>query len=125
MSVERRDRLAKLVKLERRLKDFHETKRAGHLADANRAAEEAAAIAARIDAPDTLSNLFPDVYFRGIEIAAAAERGAMKLAEDEARHVAASTVRAGRVEEQWRAASRAVDEKSAETERQEMIDRKR
>ncbi len=125
MSVERRDRLAKLVKLERRLKDFHETRRAGHIADANRAAEEQAEIASRIDHPDSLSALFPGVYYRGIEHAAERQAKSLALAEEEAKHVAASTVRAGRVEDKWRAAARVVDDKAAENERQELIDRKR
>ncbi len=123
MSVERKKRLAKLVKLENRLKAFHESRHAGHLADASRHAGDAEAIRARFDDPSSLSSLFPDIYHRGIEVATAARAAALALAAAEEKAIAAATIRTARVEERHREASRVVDEKSSARELQELIDR--
>jgi hypothetical protein len=123
MSEERRRRLAKLVRLENRMKAFHESRHAGHLADANRAAADAAEIGTRFDDPDSLSSLFPEVYHRGIEAAHDARLKALDKAREEERQVAAATVRANRVEDRYREAARVVDEHAAARERQEFVDR--
>lgn len=123
MSQDRKKRLAKLVKLENRLKAFHESRRAGHLAEAGRAAGEAAEISARIDDPGSLSSLFPGLYFSRIEAALAAREDALELARAEERMIAAATVRTNRIGERYREASRVVDEADAARDRQEMVDR--
>lgn len=123
MSVERKQRLAKLVKLENRLKAFHESRHAGHLAEANRNAAEAADIAALFDDPGSLSNLFSDVYNRRIDAAMAARAAALENAEAEKKRIAAATVRTNRVEERFRAAARVVEEDTAARDRQELVDR--
>jgi hypothetical protein len=124
MSEERRKRLAKLVKLENRLKAFHESRHAGHLADARRSSEEAAEIGARFDDPDSLSLLFPELYHRKVESALAAREDALGLARAEEREIAASTIRTNRVGERYREAARVVDEQVAARDRQELVDRK-
>jgi hypothetical protein len=123
MSEERRRRLAKLVKLENRLKAFHESRHAGHLADASRAAADAVEIGARFDDPGSLSSLFPEVFHRGMEAAHDARLKALEKAREEERQVAAATVRANRVGDRYREAARVVDEHAAARERQEFVDR--
>jgi len=123
MSQERKKRLAKLVKLENRLKAFHESRHAGFLAEANRRAEEAAAIGARFDAPDSLSALFPEVYHRRIERATDEREAALAQARTEERRIAAATIRTSRVAERYREAARVVEEDTAARERQELVDR--
>lgn len=124
MNEERKRRLAKLVKLENRLKAFHETRHAGHLAEANRAGEEAKAIGDRFNDPNSLSALFPEVYHRRIEAALATRENSLGLARLEERKIAAATVRTSRIEEQYRHAVRAVDEQVAAREREELVDRR-
>jgi hypothetical protein len=123
MSVDRKKRLAKLVKLENRLKAIHETRRAGHIADANRAAGDVAAVTARFDDPDSLSSLFPQLYHRSVERSLAAGQQANALAKEEESKIAAATIRTNRVAERYREASRVVDEDFAAKERQELVDR--
>ena len=123
MSEERKRRLAKLVRLERRLKSVHETRHAGHLAAASRSAEDAAAISARIDAPDSLSGLFPELYHRHVEASLAAREKSLEQARREEKAIAAATIRATRVGERYRDAARAVEEHASALELQELIDR--
>lgn len=123
MSVERKKRLAKLVRLQNRLKQFHETRHAGHLAGAARAAAEAEVVRQRFDDPDSLSGLFPEIYHRRVEAFVAERDRNLGLAAEEAPKVAAATVRAARVEERYREAARAVDESAAAKELQELVDR--
>jgi hypothetical protein len=63
----RTERLKKLVEVQEQLKAFHEMRRATALAEAAAAGREAAELAARFDAPDSLTDLFPDLYARGVE----------------------------------------------------------
>jgi hypothetical protein len=123
MSEERKKRLAKLVKLENRLKAFHESRHAGHLADANRAAAEADEVRARFDDPASLSALFPELYHRKVESSVAAQAAALEQAKAEERRIAAATVRTNRVGERYREAARVVEEQRGARERQELVDR--
>jgi hypothetical protein len=123
VSEERKKRLAKLVKLENRLKAFHESRHAGHLAEARNAAADAAEVSARFDDPGSLSALFPQVYHRKVESALAEQARALENAKKEERQIAAATVRTNRVGERYREAARTVEEERAARERQELVDR--
>lgn len=124
MSVERKKRLAKLVVLQRRLKAFHETRHSGHVAAANAALDEAQELARRFDDPGSLSGLFPEVYHNRIAGALARREHSIASADDEARLVAAATLRANMVEDSYRDVARHVDEKAADKERLEIVERK-
>jgi hypothetical protein len=109
----RTERLRKLVEVQEQLKAFHEMRRATALAEAAAAGREAAELAARFDAPDSLADLFPDLYARGVERALRRQDRKLASAETEAGHVATQTARTNMVERSWREAARA-DERHAE-----------
>lgn len=124
MSAERKKRLAKLVVLQRRLKDFHETRHSGHVAAAHAAEDEARELIRRFDDPASMSSLFPDVYHARITGAFARRDRSLAAAGEEARLVAAATLRTNMVEDAYRDVSRDVDEKAADKERLEIVERK-
>jgi hypothetical protein len=109
----RTERLKKLVEVQEQLKAFHEMRRATALAEAAAAGREATELAARFDAPDSLTDLFPDLYARGVERALRRQDRKLASARIEAGHVATQTARTNMVERSWRAATRA-DERQAE-----------
>jgi len=111
--VSRTERLRKLVEVQEQLKAFHEMRRATALAEAAAAGREAAELAARFDAPDSLTDLFPDLYARGVERALRRQDQKLASASIEAGHVATQTARTNMVERSWREAVRA-DERQAE-----------
>lgn len=109
----RTERLRKLVEVQEQLKAFHEMRRATALAEAAAAGREAAELAARFDAPDSLTDLFPDLYARGVERALRRQDQKLASAGIEAGRVATQTARTNMVERSWREAVRA-DERQAE-----------
>jgi hypothetical protein len=109
----RAERLRKLVEVQEQLKAFHEMRRATALAEAAAAGREAAELAARFDAPDSLTDLFPDLYARGVERALRRQDQKLASAGIEAGRVATQTARTNMVERSWREAVRA-DERQAE-----------
>jgi hypothetical protein len=109
----RAERLRKLVEVQEQLKAFHEMRRATALAEAAAAGREAAELAARFDAPDSLTDLFPDLYARGVERALRRQDQKLASAGIEADRVATQTARTNMVERSWREAVRA-DERQAE-----------
>jgi hypothetical protein len=109
----RADRLRKLLDVQEQLKAIHEMRRATALAEAAAAGREAAELAARFDAPDSLTDLFPDLYARGVERALRRQDQKLASASIEAGHVATQTARTNMVERSWREAVRA-DERQAE-----------
>ena len=111
--VSRTERLRKLVEVQGKLKAFHEMRRATALAEAAAAGREAAELAARFDAPDSLTDLFPDLYARAVERALRRQDQKLASAQIEAGHVATQTARTNMVERSWREAVRA-DERQAE-----------
>jgi hypothetical protein len=108
----RTDRLRKLVDVQERLKSFHEMRRATALAEAAAAGREAAELSARFDAPDSLTDLFPDIYARRIERALRRRDQKLASAHIEAGHVATQTARTNMVERSLREALR-HDERQA------------
>jgi hypothetical protein len=118
----RADRLEKLLHLQQRIKEVHQTRRAGFLAASAKALEEAEDLRQRADAADSLSSVFPALYSK--HIAEALDRSAKERekAEAEARQVATATIRANRVEQQYREAQALEERQAEDRERLEMIE---
>jgi hypothetical protein len=125
MAASRRERLRKLVDVQEQLKALHETRRAGFLAEAVAADEEARAIAERFDAPDSLAALFPDLYHNRIAGALARRDARLEDARREAGLVAAATARTNMVERAYKTAAREDERQRGDRERLEIIENKR
>jgi hypothetical protein len=120
----RRERLKKLVEVQEQIRALHETRHAGHLAAAASAQAEAAALAERFDAPDSLAGLFPELYHRRMAEAVAVHEKNHELAKQEAGQVAAATMRVNAVMRAYQAV-RAWDEREkSDRERLDIIERK-
>jgi hypothetical protein len=119
-----KERLRKLVTVQEQLKALHETRHAVHLAAAAAAAQEAAEIAARFDAEDSMSGLFPEIYNRRISQALARQEQNLLLAREEAGRVATATARTNMVERAYRDVRRQDERDHADRERLEIIERK-
>lgn len=119
--TERVKRLKKLLTLQEQLKAMHELRHAGFVAEAVAARKEAAEIAERFNAADSLSALFPEVYHRRIGKALSREEANVKLAAAEASKVATTTARTNMVERSWREARAASERERSDRERLEII----
>lgn len=119
----RKDRLKNLVRVQEQLKAFHETRRAGFLAEAAAAENEAAELANRIDAEGSLSALFPDLYANRIGKALARKDMNIEKARGEAGLVATATARTNMVVKAYREARRLDERDTADRERLELIQR--
>lgn len=109
----RSDRLKQIVKLQKKVTEIHEMRRANYLAQAAAADREAKEILeARNEG--SMSNLFPDVYSRFVEKAVARARENEALAQAEGLKVAAETARTNIVERTWREALREEERKAEE-----------
>jgi hypothetical protein len=115
------DRLGKLLAVQRQLQSLHETRHAGHVADATAAANEAVEIVNRFDREGSLSALFPDLYNRRIANALSREELSRSMAEVELRHVATATARTNLVERNHRDALRQEEREIGDRERLEAI----
>jgi len=123
--VQRKERLAKLVKVLEQLTAFHETKRAGFLAEAAAADRDALEIAGRFDQEGSLSNLFPELYNRRISRALAQKEEYAAKADAEANLVAKAMARANAAEREYRAARNQDERERADRERLELIERQK
>lgn len=123
MMASRLDRLKNLVAVQRQLKALHEMRHAGHVAQAHAAGAEAAEIMARADAPESLSNLFPDVYARGVFGALARQETSTELAAAEAERIAMETARTNMVERSYRDARMQEERETADKDRLEALQR--
>ena len=121
----RKERLRKLVIVQEQLKALHETRHAGFVSAAAAAGQEAAELAARFDADESMSVLFPEVYNRRIGQALARKDENVALARDEAGRIATATARTNMVERAYRDIRRQDERDNADRERLEMIERKR
>ena len=121
----RRERLKKLVAVQEQLKALHETRHAGLLANAAAAAREAEELAERVDAAESMSSLFPELYHRRIDRALARETENRGLAREEADRVATATARTNMVERAYRDERRKDDRIKGDSERLEMIEQLR
>ncbi len=110
----RTQRLKQLVALQERVKEIHETRRAGFLAKAAAADRDIAEVLARRSDDGSLSDLFPDVYARFVDRTIAIRRENEDLAAEEGRKVAAETARTNMVERSYREALRDDARKSEE-----------
>jgi RecB family exonuclease len=109
----RSDRLKQIVKLQKKVTEIHEMRRANFLAQAAAADREAKEILeARNEG--SMSNLFPEVYSRFVEKAVARARENEALAQAEGLKVAAETARTNIVERTWREALRDEERKAEE-----------
>lgn len=122
--VSRKERLAKLVRVQAQLKALHETRHAGFLSQAAAAENEAVELIGRFDANDSLSGMFPDIYHRRIGKAVARKEEHVQLARDEAEKVAVATARTNMVERAYREARQWDERQTADRERLDMIERK-
>ena len=120
----RTERLRKLVDVQEQLKAFHEMRRANALTEAAAAAREASELAARFDAADSLTDLFPDLYARRIERALRRQDQRLASARTEAGHVATQTARTNMVERSWREAMRADERQAEDRATLEAVERK-
>jgi hypothetical protein len=99
-------------------------RRANALAEAAAAGREASELAARFDAADSLTDLFPDLYARRIERALRRQDQRLANARAEAGHVATQTARTNMVERSWREAMRADERQAEDRATLEAIERK-
>lgn len=105
MAASRAERLRKFLEVQRQMKALHETRRAGHLAEAIRAEQEATDIAARFDAAGAMATIFPEIYHRRVEAALRQSAEQRAAAEVEAGKVAAASLREKRIGEAFREAA--------------------
>ena len=119
----RRQRLKKLAGVQQQLKELHEMRRAGHLAAAAAAENDAAELRQRSDAAGSLSALFPEIYHRHIDRAVVSAARNVELARDEAGRIAVATARGNMVERAHRAVSRQDERDRADRERLDLIAR--
>jgi hypothetical protein len=125
MAATRRERLRKLVEVQEQLKALHETRRAGFMAEAAAADDEAKAIAERFDAPDSLAVLFPELYHNRIAGALARRDARLEDARREAGLIATATARTNMVERAYQAIRRHDERQRGEREGLELIEQKR
>lgn len=117
-------RLAKLLEVQEQLKALHETRRAGFLAAAAAAEDEARRLAVRFDEADSLSGLFPELYHRRIANALAERDRNVEQARHEAGLVAQATLRTNMVERSYRQTSREEERRQEDRQRLEIIEGK-
>ncbi len=122
--MERKDRLKKVVTLQEKLQRLHETRQAGHIATAIRAAAEAEEVAARFDVDDSLATLFPEVYHRRIAMMNEQRAISLAAAEVEAGRVAEAKMRAEASTRAYREALAAFDRKAEEKQQLESLERR-
>lgn len=123
--MSRARRLKKLVSVQEQLKALHEARRAGFLAEAASAEQEAAEIARRLEDPSSMSMVFPEVYHRRIGRAVERSRAGKEMAAGEAQKAALATARMNIVERAYREAMRQEERDAADRERLEILDRER
>ena len=124
MAISRKERLRKLVEVQEQLKALHETRRAGFLAAAVSADEDARRLAARFDEEESLAALFPELYHRRIASALAERDRNVELARHEAGLVAQATLRTNMVERSYRQSSREEERRQEDRQRLEIIEGK-
>jgi len=121
----RKQRLKKLVSVQEQLKALHEMRRAGFLAEAMAADEEARVLAQRFDAADSLAALFPDIYHNRIAGALALRDAKLEAARLETGLVATATARTNMVERAYRIVRQEDERQRGDRERLDLIEQKR
>ncbi len=114
-------RLKKLLAVQEQLKALHEVRRAGFLAEAAAAAQEAIDLVAHFNANESASALFPEIYHRRVAAALARETANLSMAEKESARLATATVRTNMVERSYREVRKADDRQKGDSERLDII----
>ncbi len=114
-------RLKKLLAVQEQLKALHEVRRAGFVAEAAAAKQEAQDLVAHFNASETMSALFPDVYHRRVGAALAREDANRSMAEKEAGRLATATARTNMVERSYREVRKNDDRQKGDRERLDII----
>ncbi len=89
----RTDRLTKVLVLQEKLKELHETRQALHTANARFAAEEAEDVVKAFNAEGSLSSVFPEIYHARVASATAAKQQHLANAHVEGLRVAKASAR--------------------------------
>lgn len=115
------ERLKKLLAVQQQLKALHEVRRAGFIAEAATAKQDAAELVDRFDANETMSALFPDIYHRRIGEALAREQANRTMADKEAARLATATARTNMVERSYREVQMEDERQRSDRERLDII----
>lgn len=121
---ERTDRLKSLARVQGRIRDLHEAKRANLLAQAAAAEREAQEIGERSYAEGSLSSLFPDLYARRVGEALRRRDDILAQAAIAAGDAAAARARAEKIGEAWREARMQDERETGDRERLEIIEQR-
>ncbi len=121
--MERKDRLGKAVRLQEKLSRLHETRHAMHVSAANAADGEARDIAARFEAEDSLSGLFPELYHRRIALANERRIASLAGAAREASLLATARMRTDITQREYREALKAFERREEERAQLETVER--
>jgi len=119
----RTDRLTKVLVLQEKLKELHETKQAMHTAHARFAAEEAEDVVKAFNADGSLSNLFPEIYHARVASATAAKQQHLANAHVEGLRVAKASARVDAVGREVTISRRADERFIEERDRTEALSR--
>ena len=120
-----KDRMKKLVQVQKQPKALNETRRATFLSTAAAANQEAVLLVETFDAPGSLSGLFPDLYNRRIANAVARSEADLENARNEAGLVAMATARTNMVERAYDEVRRLDERQQSDRERLDLIAQKR
>src|SRR5690606_10292110 len=123
--MDRRKRLARLVILQQRLKELHEVRRAAHLRDVAAASAEVDMLLERLEAPDSLSALFPALYHERIARAIARREESLRKADAESAGIAAADARAAVADRARREAVRSHERSTEEKAILDMLESRR
>jgi hypothetical protein len=123
MADSRKDRLKRVLDLQEKLKRLHETRHATHLSGAVAAEREAREIGERLDAEDSLSEVFPEIYHRRIANANRERMESLARARVEAERLATANARTDIVERNYRQARQDDERQRGEKDRLEHIER--
>lgn len=119
----RTDRLTKVLVLQEKLKELHETRQALHTANARFAAEEAEDVVNAFNAEGSLSSVFPEVYHARIASATAAKQHHLANAHVEGLRVAKASARLNAVAREVGISRRADDRGLEERDQAEALSR--
>jgi hypothetical protein len=123
MTMDRKDRLRKAVRLQEKLSRLHETRHAMHVSAAHEADGEARDIAARFEAEDSLSGLFPEIYHRRIALANERRVASLANASREAGLLATARMRTDITQREYREALKAFERREEERTQLETVER--
>jgi hypothetical protein len=124
MALSRKERLKKVLHLQEKLKQLHETRHAMHVSKASAAEKEAREISDRIGQEDSLSEIFPEIYHRRVANANRLRMESLARARAEAERASRANARSDIVERSYREALRDDDRQRQEKEQLEEIERR-